>query len=160
MAVEGVEPIEGYPSNVPDFRSPVPKMTKIQARFVHHFFDCEFDPEQAIILAGYMGDTPRNAAEKVMSSPVVREAILSRLSQIKKTQEISADAVMRELWDNATDKEETGSPNSRVAALNFLAKILGLYESGNKAKRSVVAVNMDLSGLSSPEAIANAKNSE
>lgn len=77
------------------------KLTDLQVRFVEEYL-VDLNGTQAAIRAGYSEKTARQAAAENLSKPVIQAAIAeARLRQQERT-EITADAVLREAWNQVT----------------------------------------------------------
>tara|TARA_R100001510_G_scaffold6187_1_gene4902 strand:- start:98 stop:655 length:558 start_codon:yes stop_codon:yes gene_type:complete len=79
---------------------------------------------QAAAKAGYK--SPRQAANNLMSNPLVRSEYDSLMKEVKKKYELNYDRAVQDLYDIRDQALEAGSFNAAISAQNSLLKVGGL----------------------------------
>jgi len=74
--------------------------------------------------AGYKD--PRQAANKLMSNPLIRSEYNYLMNEVKKKYELNYDRAVQDLYDIRDKALESGSFNAAIAAQNSLLKVGGL----------------------------------
>lgn len=103
-------------------------LTPKQERFVLEYL-VDLNATQAAIRAGYSERTARQTGAENLAKPVIAAAIQEAQAARAARVEITAEWVLRQLQEEATDRGEGASHAARVKALELLGKHLGMFPS-------------------------------
>jgi hypothetical protein len=82
--------------------------------------------------AGYK--SPRQAANKLMSKPLIRKEYNYLMNEAKKKYELNYDRAVKDLYDIRDKALESGSFNAAIAAQNSLLRVGGLIVERKEVK--------------------------
>ncbi len=114
-------------------------LTPKQERFVQEYL-IDLNATQAAIRAGYSVKTARQVGTENLSKPVISDAIERARNARSERTEMTADWVLEQLREEATDRTEEASHSARVRALELIGKHLGMFVERIKVDGEISAV--------------------
>lgn len=101
-------------------------LTEKQKRFVAEYL-IDLNATQAAIRAGYAAKTANREGSRLLSKVDIADAIAKRASNTSEKLDLSAERVLRGLFDEATRTGEGSSHGARVSAWGLLGKYHSLF---------------------------------
>lgn len=139
------------------------KLTPKQERFVSEYL-IDLNATQAAIRAGYSEKTARQAGSENLSKPDIAEAIAAKADKAAEKLDLSAERVLRGLFEEATRLGEGSSHGARVSAWGLLGKYHKLFvdrvEADVTGDLTVTDARTKLQSLISRQTVGNPKNSD
>lgn len=104
----------------------MPKLTPKQARFVDEYL-IDLNATQAAIRAGYAAKTANREGSRLLSNVDVANAVSEKAAQKAAALDLSAERVLRGLFEEATRTGDGSSHAARVSAWGLLGKYHKLF---------------------------------
>lgn len=102
------------------------KLTPKQAAFCREYI-LDMNGSQAYIRAGYSPNGAKTSASKLLTNPNVHELINKLLAERAARTEITADNILRALWDNHRLALERGELHNSTRALELCGKAQRMF---------------------------------
>lgn len=106
-----------------------------QAAFVREYL-VDANGAAAARRAGYSENAARVTASKLLAKPAIKAALAAGQAELAEATGISAQTVVRDLYETYREAREAGDFGPAVSALDKLAKHTGAYETDNAQKRN------------------------
>lgn len=120
-------------------------LTDKQQRFVAEYL-VDLNATQAAIRAGYSEKTARQVASENLSKPDIAEAIAAKAAERTAAIDLSAERVLRGLFEEATRTGDGSSHGARVSAWGLLGKYHSLFTDKIEANISADVTVTDARG--------------
>lgn len=137
-------------------------LTAKQERFVAEYL-IDLNATQAAIRAGYAAKTANREGSRLLSNVDIAEAIAAKAGKTAEKLDLSAERVLRGLFEEATRQGEGSSHGARVSAWGLLGKYHKLFvdrvEADVTGDLTVTDARTKLQSLISRQNVGSPKNS-
>ncbi len=111
-------------------------LTAKQRRFVEEYA-VDRNATQAAIRAGYSPGTARSTGSENLTKPNILVKVIEELDRLSEVTGCTAEAVIRGLHDEATDRSDKSKHSARVSAWSWLGKHFKLFTEKHEHTGSV-----------------------